>query len=309
MAALSLSLSTASQEAHSEFEDHLKKNSISYDRQGTEYTPKDVDVYLNEKIVSAWQAGVSVRYVDLDDRTGDAYTIPLTRANWAAFQDVASDEGVVLQAKIEEQARYMVRLENSMATDMGEIRTDMESIRSVQTHGLDVLRMSVDRNVARIADVESSVAIANSGVSNIQQELNIVRNTSERNSTQITAVAARRGVDVLMYDFNLENTDDFRRRSHYSGWADYPTNMSADDYPLAFIGNWLVYGYCNDQSVRPPLLFKHEGNDRWVIAFDRSTTDCYYLSMQVFYIADELAGSDKRYTSSRHTDGPSLSRR
>ena len=298
MAALSVSLAEASQEARSKFEDHLRKSSISYDRQGTEYTPKDIDVYLNETIVSAWQGGVSVRYVDLDDRTGDAYTIPLTRANWAAFQDVASDEGLALQARIAE-------LENSMTGNMEEIRARMENMQASGRRHQTGFGTRMRRIEASIGQVERSVASVESTASANAQALSSVRSTAGSNSARLGNVEG--AMSAKVYSFNLDETNDDRSHSHYRGWADRTTDMDTSRWPLAFIGNWLVWGNCNDESVLPPVVFKNNNNSRWVIAFDVTASDCDWLTVQVVYASPSVAVSNvRRLNRDGGTYGPSL---
>lgn len=275
MAAVSAGFSEASQEARSEFEDHLDKRSLASSWDGERYVPKSLDVHSTESIVNSWRGGVRVAYTKLSDES-QLHAITLTHHNRLATVTVTPEEGLDLR-----------RAQDRLSLEIDSVRRDLSIESARLSTRLDYKLSSLSTNHRRT-----------------QSQLDSRIRHLSRDLSRLTGAMM-----VRTYAFRLDGGDKVYQRS------DFETGVSANDYPLALVNNWSVDPRCSTVlGPNNPALFVNVNSTtppkEWLVAArDGDLTNCSWFNVVVTFIKGPIIGKSKWFQRRGRTNGGVLSLR
>lgn len=295
MAAVSAGLSEASQEARSEFEDHLDKSSLASSWDGEKYVPKALDVHSTEAIVSSWRGGVRLAYTKLSDES-QLHAIGLTEKNQLEVITVTPEEGLDLRYA---QANLDIEIDSvrqGLRATTGSVRRELKAEIAAVRRELSLAKMRAHAETAVLStEIDAQIADLSYNFGRVLRE-------HAKELEDLTGAMM-----VRAYDFRLDGEDRGHQRS------DFRTGVSSNDYPVALINNWFLDLDCDIRYApwNPELLVNWKSGTpprEWLVSArdaDRDS-DCRYFKVVVTFIKGSIIGSGNRLGRNGRTKGGTL---
>ena len=276
---LSESKASTAAEARKVFAEVMKKLGILGEWKGTQYIPKSVDVYTKADMDRAWRKNLQVEYAFTAGTTAD-HTVELTRKSHLSSVNRAKDVELLgsmlreeLRSALQKVSAKLDELESDLATTKKATERASRTAGTAQSMAEDAVETSM--NARGMASRAESVATG-------------AWNTAVRAQSKV------RGIFTRSYHFDL-------REGYFELY--YDTGVSVDEYPLAFVPEFVFYhecdGYNDFQNARAA-----QRNARWYIIFSRGDAngDCSRVAVVMFFIESDLVISHSSWRLSDLND-------